>query len=150
MLQEVWQDSGRGGNTLKKRYILVLFIIVIIAIYIGVICLSTNRINMDDIKEGEISFVYGDTNILHSLDNEELSLVKAIFNNKKVYNDNPSCGFSENISIKFDKSQTFCIACDTCPVVYWMEEDRYIRLMEEEKSKLYILLKTYGAFFPCI
>lgn len=51
-----------------------------------------------------------------------MASVKTIFNGKKLYKDNLSCGFSEAVSIKFDDEHTFCIARDTCQIVYWEEK----------------------------
>ena len=84
------------------------------------------------------------------MESEEVELLKSIFDGKIMYKDNPACGFSEDISIKFNKEQTFCIACDTCPIVYWKEENKYIKLSEEEKARLYKLLELYDFSFPCL
>lgn len=39
---------------------------------------------------------------------------------------------------------------DTCPILYCKEEDRYLKLSEAEKSRLYELPEPYGVFFPCV
>ena len=108
------------------------------------------KINMEKFEKAEVLFLYENNNELHSLSDKELELVQSIFNGKKIYKDNLSCGFSENISIKFDQEHTFCIARDTCPIVYWKEKDRYIKLSEDEKTQLYNLLEPYGFHFPCL
>lgn len=105
---------------------------------------------MELVKEAEVCFQYGNTDALHRLSDKEVEFIKTIFNGKKMYKDNLSCGFSEAVSIKFDHEQTFCIAQDTCPIVYWKEKNRYIRLSEDEKTQLYNLLEPYGFFFPCV
>lgn len=133
---------------MRKRF-LFLLIPVILVVFCGVIYLQINKTNMEFAKEAEVRFIYGDTNMTCRLDHSELEAIKAIFDGKKMYKDNPSCGFTEDVSVTFNEAQTFCIACDTCPIVYWKEKDRYIRLTEEEKTQLYHLLQTYGFFFPC-
>lgn len=125
-------------------------IILIVVICLGVICLRFNKVNMEFVKEGEVCFSYGNTDTLHHLSNIEVESLKAIFNGKKMYKDNLSCGFSEAVSIKFNKEQTFYIARDTCPIVYWKEENRYIKITEDEKTQLYNLLEPHGFFFPCV
>jgi len=102
------------------------------------------------LKNADIYFFYEDFELFHHLDDKELKILKSILNGKKLYRDNPSCGFSENISIKFNDEQTFCIARDSCPIIYWKEKDKYIKLSKKEKQKLYGLLETYGLFFPCV
>ena len=69
---------------------------------------------------------------------------------RKLYRDNPSCGFTEDVSIKFDDSQTFCFANDGCPIIYWKEKDKYFNIDEDEKSRLDIALKKFDILFPCI
>ena len=77
-------------------------------------------------------------------------ILKTLFDGKIMYRDNPSCGFSETVSIIFDQKQTFCIAQDNCPIVYWKEKNRYITLSEDEKNQLRDLLEPYGFCFPCL
>ncbi len=112
--------------------------------------LKIDNIDMQFAKGADVCFVYGDANVLKPMKEEDLELIQSIFDTKKLYKDNPSCGFDENISIKINKTHTFCIARDTCPIVYWKEKDRYIKLMEEEKNQLYKILESYGFSFPCV
>lgn len=135
---------------LKKNIWLLSTIILIVVILLGVIILRLDKVNMDFVKNAEVCFQYGDTDAINQLSDKEVGSIKTIFNGKKLYKDNPSCGFSEAVSIKFDDEQTFCIARDTCPIVYWKEKNRYIRLTEDEKTQLYNLLEPYGFIFPCV
>ena len=105
---------------------------------------------MEFAKEAEVCFIYGEVVVSENLDDKEVEMLKEIFDNKRMYKDTPSCGFSKDISVRFNQSQTFCVARDTCPIVYWMEEDRYIGLTDEEKLLLYNLLESYGFEFPCV
>lgn len=134
---------------MKKILWLWSAIILIVVILLGVIYLRPDKVNMDLVKKAEVCFQYGNTNAINQLSDREVASVKTIFNGKKLYQDNLSCGFSEAVSMKFDEEQTFCIAQDTCPIVYWEEKDRYIRLTEDEKTQLYKLLEPHGFIFPC-
>ena len=125
-------------------------IIFIVVLLLGVIYLRLDKVNMDFAKKAEVYFQYRDTDAINQLSDKEVGSVKTIFNEKKLYKDNLSCGFSEAVSIKFDDEQTFCIARDTCPIVYWKEKNRYVRLTEDEKVQLYNLLEPYGFIFPCV
>lgn len=135
---------------MKRCFLYLLIVFVFAAACFGVMCLRENRVKMEFAAEAEVCFQYRDANVLQNLDDEELALIKGIFDGKKLYQDNPSCGFRENISIKFNKAQTFCIARDTCPIVYILEADRYMKLTEEEKTRLYHVLEAHGFFFPCV
>ena len=135
-----------------KKFTLFINILVIVMIVVCIIgaCSITNKINMDFVKDAKVIFIYNDANVSHNLSDEELLIIKDIFNGKKMYKDNLSCGFSEDISIKFNNSQTFCVARDSCPIVYWKEEDRFIKITEDEKFKLYSVLEMHGFTFPCV
>ena len=125
-------------------------IIVIVVILLGVIYLRQDKVDLELGKKAEVYFQYGYTAAINQLSNNEMESVKTILNGKKLYKDNLSCGFSEAVSIKFDDEHTFCIARDTCPIIYWKEKNRYIRLTENEKTQLYNLLEPYGFIFPCV
>ena len=149
ILRKVRQDNGESMRLLKKN-IWLLSAIIFIVILLGGIYLRLDKVNMDSVKKVEVCFQYGNTNAINQLSDREVASVKTIFNGKKLYKDNLSCGFSEAVSIKFDDEHTFCIARDTCPIVYWEEKNRYIRLTEDEKTQLYNLLEPYGFIFPCV
>ena len=135
---------------MKKQVILFVILVVVICGFSGLFFYRANRTNMEFAKEAQIHFRYGDKNISQILTAHETEEVKSIFTNKKMYRDNPSCGFSTDVSIRFNKAQTFCIACDTCPVIYWREKNRYFSITEAEKEQLYQLLESYGCSFPCL
>ena len=135
---------------MKKAIWILSTIIVFVVILLGVIYLRQDKVNLDLVKKAEVYFQYGNTDTINQLSNNEMESVKTILNGKKLYKDNLSCGFSEAVSIKFDDEHTFCIARDTCPIIYWKEKNRYIRLTENEKTQLYNILEPYGFIFPCV
>ncbi|MBR3811764.1 MAG: hypothetical protein IKJ16_05485 [Agathobacter sp.] len=136
---------------MKKKYsVRIIFVLVLVSVALAIMQFSVRKTSMEFAKEAEVCFIYGDVVVSQNMDDKEVETLKEIFDNKSLYKDTPSCGFSEDVSIQFNQSQTFCIARDTCPIVYWMEEDRYIRLTEEEKFLLYDLLEPYGFEFPCV
>lgn len=150
ILRKVRQDNGESKSEIIEKNIWLLSAIIFIVILLGGIYLRLDKVNMDSVKKVEVCFQYGNTNAINQLSDREVASVKTIFNGKKLYKDNLSCGFSEAVSIKFDDEHTFCIARDTCPIVYWEEKNRYIRLTEDEKTQLYNLLEPYGFIFPCV
>lgn len=140
-----------GGNAVKRKFlVLIVLILVLVSVILGIMHFSIRKTNMEFVKEAEVCFIYGEVTTSQYLEDNEVETLKEIFGDKRMYKDTPSCGFSEDISVRFNQSQTFCIARDSCPIVYWMEEDRYIRLTEEEKVLLYNLLEPYGFEFPCV
>jgi hypothetical protein len=134
----------------RKFLVLILLFFALVSVVLGIMYISIRKTNMEFAKEAEVCFIYGEVVVSENLDDKEVEMLKEIFDNKIMYKDTPSCGFSKDISVRFNQSQTFCVARDTCPIVYWMEEDRYIRLTDEEKLLLYNLLESYGFEFPCV
>ena len=108
---------------MKKAIWILSTIIVIVVILLGVIYLRQDKVNLYLVKKAEVYFQYGNTDTINQLSNNEMESVKTILNGKKLYKDNLSCGFSEAVSIKFDDEHTFCIARDTCPIIYWKEKN---------------------------
>ena len=134
----------------RKFLVLILLFFALVSVVLGIMYISIRKTNMEFAKEAEVCFIYGEVVVSENLDDKEVEMLKEIFDDKRMYKDTPSCGFSGDISVRFNQSQTFCVARDTCPIVYWVEEDRYITLTEEEKLLLYDLLEPYGFEFPCI
>ena len=111
---------------------------------------SRETINMDFATNGEFIFCYDEKNIRERCTEEELSIICEIFDGKSLYKDDLSCGFREEISIKINDEQTFCIACDSCTILYWQEEGKYFRISEDEMKQIYKFFEQYGAEFPCV
>lgn len=132
---------------MRKYFFISVFVLIGV---IGMFGLQNNKLNTAEVKQAEVCFIYENINVSHYIGAEELERLKIIVDGKKLYRDNPSCGFSENISIKFGREKTFCVARDGCPIIYWKEKNRYIELSEEEKIKIYNILEKYGFFFPCV
>ncbi len=109
-----------------------------------------NRVNTKNLTSGTVIFTYEDNNINESLSQNDLSFLIDLFDNKIMYRDNPSCGFTKNVSILFNDAEYFCFAYDTCLVVYWESRNKYFRLSDSEYKDLVEMLSKYGVFFPCI
>lgn len=135
---------------MKKNIIIFIIIIVIIICVVNGLRYISNRVNMNCVNYGVTTFIYEENDYIHELNDEDVEIIKTIFNGKKLSADNLSCGFSEDVSIILNNEMTLCIAQDTCPIVFWKEKNKYIRLSESEKMQLYDILKPYGFYFPCV
>ena len=120
------------------------------AVVSGIFYFQNGKVDIQQDKGAKAFFTYNGANTVSDLSDGDAEALKAIFDGKKLFRDEPSCGFSEEVSVRFGGSDTFCIARDTCPIIYWKEKDKYFRISESEKERLYNLLKPYGAFFPCV
>ena len=124
---------------------IIIFIMCIIFIFSFSSC-SKVALAPDD--SGILNFIYGEQNINTEVKEDDLETIKEIFNNKILYSDNPSCGFSKNISVIIG-NKTFCFACDGCKIIYLLEENKYFSLSEKEYETLNQVLFSYGMYFPC-
>ena len=133
-----------------RKHIIISTIatIVIIALAVGFLLFSflSPKVNISG-RNAILNYVYNDKKININLNAQESRIIKDMFNNKRLYKDNPSCGFSENVSISFGKT-TFCIACDSCPIVKL--EDKYFKISKQDRKILNKIFGEYGAFFPCV
>lgn len=133
-----------------KNKILLLVVLIVVIVIAVMVYFCSNRVKIEFTEEAEACFIYEGVSSVSRLNEEDVELLRTLFNGKFAYKDNPSCGFSEDVSVTFDNRHTFCIARDTCPIVYWKEKNKYIKLSEKEMSQLYELLGKYGFYFPCL
>lgn len=128
---------------------IVLFSLVII---ISAICFALflqPQVELDAPNSAIARFKHNESNIQAELSAEHTKQIVSIFQGKKLRKNSPSCGFTEDVSVKID-DKTFCIACDTCRIVYLLEDDRYFHLSDTENSSLREILTYYGFELPCI
>lgn len=136
---------------MKKKIILFFTAIFGIILLGGVIMLfRSHKTNLSTIDNGIAVFKYGEVNISEKLSDEDLNTIQNIFDNKKLYKDDPSCGFSDNIAVVLDGTQVFCIACDECPIIYYKNEGLFFKLSDHENELLRNVLIQYGFHFPCV
>lgn len=131
---------------MKKRIIIsIISVVILIGGYFMLNILSPKISILD--TNARLNYVYNDKNINVNLSADEIKTIKDMFNGKRLYNDNPSCGFTENVSISFD-GMIFCVACDTCPIIKW--ENKYFRISEEDREIINRIFEKYGGSFPCV
>ena len=133
-----------------KIKLLIIVSILTVLIIIGSSVMIYNTVRITNVFEGEAVFKYGGSNEINSISKQDIDNIIKIFNGKFTYKDNPSCGFSEDISVKLNNDQIFCFARDTCPIIYWKNKDRYFKISKSQKTELYEILNKYGFYFPCV
>ena len=110
-------------KTKKKILLSAVPIIAVAAVLLSLMLFRGGRLAVGSEEPAEVRFA----DSVYTLSSDDTEELRGIFAGKRLYRDNPSCGFDENASVKFGVSQTFCIAKDTCPIVYWKEKDEYIK-----------------------
>lgn len=133
---------------MKKQIIIGIVCLAVVAAAVISFENSFLTVKISGISDGSVRFAYGDTDISEELSDADFKAILSMFNGKKLYRDNPSCGFSEDVSVHLN--MTFCIACDECPVVCLTEKNQYFRLSDEENLLLREILTKYGFVFPCV
>ena len=120
------------NKKIKKRYIIILIIVLLIYNCFVHIYSHKNAIGRRGRMDNTIEFSKEDTKIL-------VDILEG-----KILGPNDSiCGFSEDVAVVIG-SQTFCIAHDSCGVIYVAERNRYIFLSDEENKIIRDILKKYG------
>lgn len=142
---------SKGEDNLKKKIAKLLFVVFALCVLFltGLFYYFHSTIRISDESFGIAKFIYGDIKIETEISDENLNQLVDVFEGKILKIDSPSCEFTENVSVKID-NKTFCIACDTCGVIYLIEEDKYFYLSEEENETIRKILESYGFEFPCI
>ena len=131
---------------MKKRTKIICSLLLVGALIFSLLSYFTVRV-----PTGEIIavFQYDDIDIMEPLSDEDAETVRKIFNGKILSSESPSCGFGEDVALVVGNN-TYCIACDTCGVVYLAEKDKYFYLSDKENETLRTLLGEYGFVFPCL
>ena len=111
------------------------------------------KIDVDFANEVVVKYHYMDNEIeMVIVDPQDISELKSILRGKAI-KDNPSCGFTPDISLIFsddDNNITLCPACDTCALFRVDDSNRYIKTTKEQRQRFEEIVKKYGMEFPCI
>jgi uncharacterized protein YbbK (DUF523 family) len=129
---------------MKKRKI----IIPAIALAILLIYILLPKVIIKS-SEAVLVYQYDSKDIKVQLTEEEAAEVKKMFNWKILLFDEPSCGYSEDVSIRFG-DQIFSIAGDGCPGVMLENKGMYVYTSEKDTEKIHELFEKYGGSFPCV
>ncbi len=137
----------KHGDCMRKT-IIFISIIILILILGGVLIINAlfPKVNVSN-EKATLNYSYNEKNISVELNKDESELLRKIFNGKRLYSDNLSCEFTENISIRFD-DLIFCVACDSCPIVKF--DNKYFKISEIELQELHNIFKSRGCTFPCV
>ena len=130
---------------MKKRILIIVFFVTIIAILIvGYFTVNVNKNNI-----GTARYIYGEKNIETKISDEDMKEIVDILDGKHLSLMLPACGFDENVAIVIN-NKTFCIACDACGSIYYKERKGYIKLNDDENEKIRSILENYGFSWPCV
>lgn len=132
---------------MKKILIIIIIIFVIVIILLGGYY-NKEKLLLDE-KTQKCKLIYVDDNIIidSTLSTEETSTLFNIFNNKKLFKENLSCGFDDTMLFNFGGSEIL-IASDGDPFFYVKEKDKYIKVSTEEMEWIKTLIKKYGGEIP--
>ena len=133
-----------------KYWLLIISLILVAIICTTLIISCSKTIDINFAVQGKVIFKYGEKNINQEISADNFSKICNLFNGKRLYSDNPSCGFTKDVSIVINETETFCIACDSCPIIYWENKNKYFKLSTIEYEELKKILSSYGFEFPCI
>lgn len=134
---------------MKKRSVAIIALLILLAGIVLVVALCS-KADMTFATEGKAIFKYGDKNISQEISSDDFTKICDLFDGKWLYSDDLSCGFTENVSVMMNGSESFCFACDSCPIVYQKSKNKYLKLSSSEYDELKEILYTYGFVFPCL
>ena len=124
-----------------KKTLIILTLALVTILFVS----CTKAITVPE-TNAVLTFKYSDSDVVVELSAEESETIRTIFNNKRTYQDNPSCGFTENVSVRFNDS-VFCIACDNCSMVKY--QGQFFSISDDERETINQIFEIHGGFFPC-
>ena len=146
--QKTRPEVSRVEKKRKKQiaWAVVLVLVVVFACF--------DMVRLGSVTSGTATFIDGEKDVHDTLSYEELTLVTSAVNHHFLYWDNPSCGFSEEVSVTLTDSngemQVFCFAMDTCSKIYWQNKGRYVWVSDKKYREVIDMLRTHGFYFPCV
>ena len=127
------------------RKILAVLLVIVLLCSLS----ACGAVTIDKDGSGTITYSCNGTAFTEALSRDETALVAEILNGKTEHSDDPSCGFTEDISITIDGA-TFALACDGCGIVKDCATGNYISISESERSRLEELFTSRGGSFPYV
>ena len=138
---------------MKNKLFIARICIMIIASIAVVTILVWMKSYIDPSFATEVSlkYYYNDKKIdVIITDENDVAIIKE--NLKGIsYFDNPSCGFSLDISLTFSDGQNsivLCPACDSCHTARVGDSNRYVKI--KDRDAIEAILEKYGMIFPCV
>lgn len=154
MATKTIDTSDRFKKIKITAVIIIVAVTLILCGIIGILIFNSFKLDSELYSRAVAVFKYEDKDINEGITEDDRAELANLFSGKILRKDNPSCGFSENIAVCFKSDEgeriTFCIARDTCGIVYIKERDRYIHLSKKETKQLRAILANYEMTFPCI
>ena len=130
---------------MKKAIGITVAIILIIGIIILLVCPPVFVSGSSDVY---VVFQYGSKDIYEKVSDSEAQQVTQILNAHITFDDPvPSCGFDDNIALIIGDKR-FCIARDNCPTVRY--NGKYFNVSQKQIDTLRNIMRSYGAYFPCV
>ena len=128
-----------------KKKLLVIALTVLAVVFV----VRRNALYLGNPGNAVLTYSYGNIQIREELYGADVDAVVDILNGKLECNDNPACGFDEDIAIIIG-SHTFALACDSCGVVKDCGTGKYIYISDGERDILESLFTSRGGKFPCV
>lgn len=131
-------NTENGVDFMKKK---TAVIITIVALCAAIAFFAVPKISFYICDPTVYFNVKGYNRVETKLSAEDAQSIRRMFEGKSSYFDSPSCGFTENASIKIGFS-TYMPACDGDEIV--KSGLMYFNLSDKENKELRRILKKYG------
>lgn len=128
----------------------IFFILItIFVLLLSFILVSCRRTSVPYAKRAELRYQIGGETVSTEISDNDTQHIRSILSNRILYRDNPSCGFTQNVSISFD-GKVYCFACDGCSIIQDFDAGRYFSLDDTLYKTVIEILSKYGLSLPCI
>lgn len=132
----------------KKIFIAAALVLILVILLVMVF---VDRVKIAGDACGSVVYCYADKDIEAALSQADSDAIRKIFQHKMLTKDSPACGFSPEVSVRFDAlSLVFCPACDGCGIIYLESADKYFTISPKNTQRLHSILGKYGFAFPCV
>jgi hypothetical protein len=146
---------GGNGGVYMNRKIAILSLTFLMMIIGGALLVNAFRptVTTSFATGVTLKYKYIDKDIEETITDPEIIRDLSEILTGRLYTDNPSCGFSQDISITFFNEEKILIiypALDGCPIMRSGDSNRYFKITEQARTNLDLILEKYGFIFPAI
>ena len=132
---------------MKKPMMYLLGGLVILALLTLLFIRQYRRLSIDVWDNVSIFSTYNKTENTAVVVENDAKRLKAILNNKHLYHEEHSCGFSDDFGLSIS-GRILWIASDGCPYIYDCESGRYLTISKKDRQEILDLFSKYGLRAP--
>ena len=124
-------------------------ILFVLCFCLSLLLCSCTKVSVKENAPVYLVYNYNDVSVNTQLSEDQAQKILHILDKKRLFSDDPSCGFNEEISFKIE-GKTYAPACDDCGLIKECSSGKYMNISKTERDIVEEIFLAYGGHFPCV